>query len=110
MPFGVGEPFAASCFWQPHDRNGGRPTMTADIRDYLAQFRGQDVLYLPNPGNAGDSVMSSATYQLLDAAGIRYHVPHLGTLEPAGKILLYGGGGNLYEGGRHSYRTLERVH
>lgn len=84
--------------------------MSADIRDYLAQFRGQEVLYLPNPGNAGDSVMASATYQLLDAAGIRYRVPHLGTLDPAGQTILYGGGGNLYERGRHSYRTLERIH
>lgn len=84
--------------------------MSADIRDYLAQFRGQDVLYVPNPGNAGDSVMSSATYQLLEAAGIRHRVPHLGSLDPAGKTILYGGGGNLYERGRHSYRTIERLH
>ncbi|MBK1658291.1 hypothetical protein [Paracraurococcus ruber] len=84
--------------------------MSAEIRDYLAQFRGQDILYLPNPGNAGDSVMSSATYQLLDAAGARWRVPHLGTLDPAGQVILYGGGGNLYEVGRHAYRTLERIH
>jgi len=84
--------------------------MNADIRDYLAQFRGKDILFLPNPGNAGDSVMSSATYQAFDALGIPYVIPHLGTMDPAGQTILYGGGGNLYERGRHSYRTIERIH
>lgn len=84
--------------------------MTSDIRNYLAQFTGKEVSFLPNPGNAGDSVMSSATYQTLEALNIDYHVPHLGALDPAGKVIFYGGGGNLYERGRHSYNVLERIH
>ncbi|WP_458095333.1 polysaccharide pyruvyl transferase family protein [Roseomonas sp. WA12] len=84
--------------------------MNEDIRGYLAQFSGSEVMFLPNPGNAGDSLMSSATYQAFDKLGIRYRIPHLGSFDPAGKVVLYGGGGNLYEKGRHSYRTLERIH
>lgn len=84
--------------------------MNPDIQGYLAQFTGKEVLFLPNPGNAGDSVMSSATYQALETLGVRYRVPHLGTMDPAGQTILYGGGGNLYGSGRHSYRVLERIH
>ncbi|PWS39195.1 hypothetical protein DFH01_08155 [Falsiroseomonas bella] len=84
--------------------------MSGSIHDYLGQFTGKDVLFVPNPGNAGDSVMSAATYQALERAGARYRVPSLRGLDVSGQFVLYGGGGNLYGKARHAYRTLERLH
>lgn len=84
--------------------------MKDELRDYLSEFRNRDVSYIPNPGNAGDSVMAAATYQCLDQMGIAYTTPHLGTFDPKGKIILYGGGGNLYSPERFSSRTLSRLH
>jgi hypothetical protein len=84
--------------------------MTADIRDYLTQFRGQEVAYFPNPGNGGDSVIAAATYQQLEAAGIRYYTPHPARFDPAGRIVIYGGGGNLVGSSTHSARLLRRLH
>lgn len=84
--------------------------MMDDLRDYLSGFAGERVHYVPNPGNAGDSVMSAATFQAFDALGIRYETPHLGRFDPSRKVILYGGGGNLYERGRHSHRVLHRLH
>jgi exopolysaccharide biosynthesis predicted pyruvyltransferase EpsI len=84
--------------------------MSSSIHEYLGQFTGRDVIYLPNPGNAGDSVMAAATYQALERARARYRIPSLRSFDPAGQFILYGGGGNLYGKGRHAYRTLDKVH
>lgn len=72
--------------------------MTAPIEHYLEQFRDSDVIYIPDPGNAGDSVMAVATYQLFDKLGITYETPRLQKLinfDLSEKIVIYGGGGNL---------------
>ncbi|WP_376087627.1 polysaccharide pyruvyl transferase family protein [Roseomonas sp. CCTCC AB2023176] len=87
-----------------------RGALMEDLRAYLSGFVGRRVHYVPNPGNAGDSVMSAATFQALEALGIPYTVPHLGRFDPKGKVILYGGGGNLYERGRYSHRVLHALH
>jgi exopolysaccharide biosynthesis predicted pyruvyltransferase EpsI len=84
--------------------------MFTSAQEYLGQFSGRDVCFLPNPGNAGDSLMASATYQMLDRAGARYRVPDLRGFDSTKQFILYGGGGNLYGKGRHSYRVLKRIH
>jgi hypothetical protein len=84
--------------------------MFTTIQEYLGQFAGKEVWFLPNPGNGGDSVIATATYQLLEKAGIRYRVPNLRSFDPGGRFILYGGGGNLVDKGTHSYRVLRRVH
>jgi exopolysaccharide biosynthesis predicted pyruvyltransferase EpsI len=84
--------------------------MNTNIQDYLRQFTGRDVIYLPNPGNAGDSVIASATYQAMDRVGIRFRTPPQKSFDPAGQFILYGGGGNLNGRTTHSYRMLKRVH
>jgi exopolysaccharide biosynthesis predicted pyruvyltransferase EpsI len=84
--------------------------MTSAIVDYLRRFRGEEVLFLPNPGNAGDSMISTGSYHALEEAGVRYRTPRIGNFDATGRIVIYGGGGNLYERGRHSYNTLKRIH
>ena len=66
------------------------------IRDYLNQFSNQRVIYKPNPGNGGDSVIASATYQLLGDCGVDYKIYRKGD-DTNKAIVMYGGGGNLVE-------------
>lgn len=84
--------------------------MKDDIRDYLAQFRGQEVSYFPNPGNAGDSVIACGTYHALDRTGLTYTLPHHGRFDPAGKTIFYGGGGNLVGPATFSARAIRKWH
>lgn len=84
--------------------------MQINIKDYLSNLRGEDVIYIPNPGNAGDSVIAAATYQVLDGLGISRKTARPSSLNPKGKILIYGGGGNLGTTSSFSYRLLREYH
>lgn len=53
-----------------------------------------DVLYLPNPGNAGDAAIASATVQLLDRLRLHYACGTPDDVRP-GQCVIIGGGGNL---------------
>ncbi len=68
------------------------------IEDYLRALPNEVVYYFPNAGNAGDSLIALATYQMFHRVGLRYIILHPGNLSShdlRGKIVLYGGGGNL---------------
>lgn len=69
-------------------------TAKIDIKKYLSQFSGQEVTYVPNPGNAGDYLIAYATIQLMQELDIRYT---LGLLKQnfKDKLIFYGGGGNF---------------
>jgi exopolysaccharide biosynthesis predicted pyruvyltransferase EpsI len=71
--------------------------LKTDLEDFLVSFRGQRILFVPNPGNAGDSVIACAEYQLFDRLGINYRVisAEVSPSETQGEIVFYGGGGNL---------------
>lgn len=84
--------------------------MQISINSYLDGFSGKAITYIPNPGNAGDSVIAAATYQSLDKAGIKYNTDRPSTLDATGKILFYGGGGNLGTSTSFSYRLLSKYH
>ena len=68
-----------------------------NLEEYLLQFKGQSIVYCPNPGNAGDGIIANATYQLFDKLDINfeYLAPDVGTQATADKVVFYGGGGNL---------------
>jgi exopolysaccharide biosynthesis predicted pyruvyltransferase EpsI len=84
--------------------------MEIDIDTFLRGFSGQHVHYLPNPGNAGDSVIAAATYQCFRRRAIRITIPHPDRFDPAGKTLFYGGGGNLIGTGTYAYAQVSRFH
>lgn len=88
--------------------------MSTPIELYLQQFKNEDIVYIPDPGNAGDSVMATATYQLFDKLGLRYALPRFGKLahiELKDKVVIYGGGGNLTGAAeRFSSRVSHLVH
>ncbi len=52
------------------------------------------VLYFPNPGNAGDALIATATWQCFDRVGIKPRVARPENFARHGTIIL-GGGGNL---------------
>ena len=81
-----------------------------DIELYLSQFKNDEIFYFPNPGNAGDSLIAAATYQLFDKIGLTYHTPNINYFNPSGKIIMYGGGGNLTTPNSFSTKTVKKCH
>lgn len=84
--------------------------MEVDIQTYLRDFKGQHIHYLPNPGNAGDSVIAAATYQCLNRIGIPYTIPSWPRFSAAGKTVFYGGGGNLVGTSTYAYARVSQLH
>lgn len=68
--------------------------MDKQLAQVLGQFHNEDVVFIPNPGNAGDSFITCATYQMLDDLALPYRVGAPSGSYP-GSVLLYAGGGNL---------------
>jgi exopolysaccharide biosynthesis predicted pyruvyltransferase EpsI len=68
--------------------------LRADIEDFLVEFRGTPILFFPNPGNAGDSLIAVATFAAFARNGIE--VTPIG-LDAAveGRVVVLGGGGNF---------------
>lgn len=66
-----------------------------DMREFLSRFANRDdVVYITNPGNAGDNLIGQGTLQLMDAIGVRYQFGHYNNVY-RNKTLLYAGGGNF---------------
>ena len=82
-----------------------------DVAAYLAELATQGELFFkPNAGNAGDSLIACATFQLFDEANISYRLFDEDAFDPAGKILIYGGGGNLVAEHKAARQFVERYH
>jgi exopolysaccharide biosynthesis predicted pyruvyltransferase EpsI len=67
-----------------------------DIKTYLSHLdTSRPIYFYPNPGNAGDALISYSTYQLFKSMKIPYlqYHPEANNLDDS--ILIYGGGGNL---------------
>lgn len=60
----------------------------------LAELRGERFVYVPNPGNAGDSLIACSTYQVFERLGLEYEIGSASGTYP-GRVVVYGGGGNL---------------
>lgn len=84
--------------------------MQIEIDDLLREVCGKPVAYVPNPGNGGDTVIASATYQTLARLGLGYELIHPNRVVPSNRILLYAGGGNLVNMTSFSARFMSRVH
>jgi len=85
--------------------------MEIDIHDYLKQFSHQAVTYIPNPGNACDSLIATATYFLFDKHHIKYVTRF--SDEEVQKIkrgiVFYGGGGSLVRYYNFSDKIIRNV-
>lgn len=77
-----------------------------NLQDYFEEIGEGPILFCPNPGNAGDSAIALGTFQFLDQVGRSCKVVRWDDdFDSTGKLLVYGGGGNLgspkYEEARH---------
>lgn len=65
-----------------------------DISPFLQKYKNRRIIYIPNPGNAGDGLITHGTITLFDQLGMNYEIGNIGTRYDK-KLLFYGGGGNL---------------
>jgi exopolysaccharide biosynthesis predicted pyruvyltransferase EpsI len=66
----------------------------ASMEKFLQQFAGQEILYHPNPGNGGDSLIALGTYEAFARQGIEFKLINLES-DVKGKVVFLAGGGNL---------------
>lgn len=79
------------------------------IAESLRAFGDEEVIFVPNPGNAGDALIDLGTYQFFDRIGLRYRLgDHAGTFP--GRVVVFAGGGALIEAYPGSDAFLRRNH
>lgn len=72
-----------------------------NLFNYLvSDLQDQEILFIPNPGNAGDGLIAASTYKFFEKNKIKYKVlPKDFTAEDCeGKVVVLGGGGNFIPG------------
>ena len=60
----------------------------------IAHYSGRTVLHVPNPGNAGNSLLALGTYQAFERHAVKFEVIDLDA-SVDGKVVFLGGGGNF---------------
>ena len=65
-----------------------------DIRIFLSNYLNQEIIYIPNPGNAGDSLIAFGTIQIFNELGLNWKMGSFND-EYHNKTLFFAGGGNL---------------
>ncbi len=84
--------------------------MEINIVEFLTSLRGERISYIPNPGNGGDALIASGTYQAFDSVGLDYAIVSRDRDSYAGEFVIYSGGGNLGLMKNFSARFLSRIH
>ena len=87
-----------------------RPSL---LEDYLLTLKGEnEIVFIPNPGNAGDSLINYAEYQLFRKIGLRFKEStvdcSLSTIR--NKVVLFGGGGGLIPQWQTAFNAISRLH
>ncbi len=78
------------------------------LKALLLAGNDRETVYVPNSGNAGDSLIAEATYQFLDGIGLRYTTAKLTDTLPGKRRVIVGGGGNLVGPYRNVRNFLDR--
>lgn len=65
-----------------------------DIITFLNTYKNKEIIYIPNPGNAGDSLIAYGTIQLFNKLKLNYIIGNINNIYK-NQILFYAGGGNL---------------
>lgn len=84
--------------------------MEISIENYLSSLNSNNLVYVPNPGNGGDCVIASGTYQTFDKVGLKYKVFNAETTDVKNSVLIYAGGGNLVKLSTVSARFVQKHH
>ncbi|MBL8225893.1 MAG: polysaccharide pyruvyl transferase family protein [Chromatiales bacterium] len=78
--------------------------------DYLRELAPEGVLYIPNPGNGGDSFIAAATFQYFHRIGLSFEVAGRDLARTApGRVCVYSGGGNLIAPDSRSATVLRMI-
>jgi exopolysaccharide biosynthesis predicted pyruvyltransferase EpsI len=65
-----------------------------DVADFLQKFKSENIIYIPNPGNNGDSLIAKGALEMLKSAKTPYEIgKHTDFYSE--KTIIYAGGGNL---------------
>ena len=64
------------------------------IIPFLKKYSNKKIIYIPNPGNAGDSLIVLGTFTLFNKLDLNYEIGNINKLYN-NEILFYAGGGNL---------------
>ncbi len=75
--------------------------------DFLRQFSHREVLFYPNPGNGGDSLIAAGTYEAFRTCAVNY-TPITLDADVSGKIVFLGGGGNYVRLYKNISTAIER--
>lgn len=85
--------------------------MNINVEIYLKGLAEQgELVYCPNAGNAGDSLIAHATFQLFKRQGIPVELYDEARFDPNEKILIYGGGGSFVPEYSAARQFVERYH
>jgi exopolysaccharide biosynthesis predicted pyruvyltransferase EpsI len=76
---------------------------------FLSQFAGREVLYHPNPGNAGDALIALGTYSVFERHNIRFKIIELDANVDE-QVVFLSGGGNLVPLYHSIENALNRFH
>jgi exopolysaccharide biosynthesis predicted pyruvyltransferase EpsI len=67
-----------------------------DMIKFLKNYQNKKIIYIPNYGNGGDSLIASGTYQLFDKLKLDYQIGNLNKIYN-NEILFFAGGGALID-------------
>ncbi|MCO6449734.1 MAG: polysaccharide pyruvyl transferase family protein [Caldilineales bacterium] len=83
-----------------------------DLPGYIKQLPDLPLYFYPNPGNAGDSVISCATFQILDRQDRKYQTRaySLNYRAPEQGIILCGGGGSFVGDDERVFNLMADYH
>jgi exopolysaccharide biosynthesis predicted pyruvyltransferase EpsI len=85
--------------------------MHSDVAEVLHRHLGdQELIFVPNPGNAGDSLIAAGTFQFFQRHGIRFSVRRIDPGLFTGRVVAYGGGGNIVGPSTYGTRFLSSIH
>lgn len=82
--------------------------LRSQVENMLRQYRGQTVLYHPNPGTGGDSLLATGTYHAFARSGVEFKPIGLDA-NVEGRTVFLGGGGNfvpMYDHIRSAYEAF----
>lgn len=79
------------------------------LTDYLKQYVGKTITYIPNPGNAGDSAIFFATTEMFDSIGLQYDIATGSYVDFKDKIVVIGGGGAMANEDSALTKTMKRA-
>ena len=70
--------------------------MSFNLLKFLKELRGEKIIYVPNPGNAGDSLIALSTLDIFKKINLDFEIRKPKTKFNK-KTIIYGGGGNLID-------------